>query len=125
STPTTPPSPTFSYLGRFNATLDTPVAVGVGQFGDRNFFAITGGTFTGPVFNATILPYGGDWGLGDPTTGGFYVDARYQLQTADGANIYGESNGPQQDLTTIHTRVRFETGHKDYKWINKAVVVGI
>jgi len=48
---TTPLPPGLSYLGRFNATLNTPVAVGVGQFGDRNFFAITGGTFTGPVFN--------------------------------------------------------------------------
>jgi hypothetical protein len=53
------------------------------------------------------------------------VDARYHLKTADGANIYGESNGPQQDLTTVHTRVRFESGHEKYKWLNKVVGVGI
>ncbi|KAK4447295.1 hypothetical protein QBC34DRAFT_329943 [Podospora aff. communis PSN243] len=121
---TTPQAPSLSYLGTLNLTLAPPIAVGVGPLGDRNFFAITGGSFAGPVLSATVPGVGGDWGLGDPLAGNFKVEARYHLRTADGANIYGQSEGPQQGTLT-HTRIKFETGHPNYQWLNTAVAVGI
>ena len=55
---TTPPAPSLSYLGTLNITLAPPIAIGVGPLGDRNFFAITGGTFNGPVLTGSpsLLP---------------------------------------------------------------------
>ncbi|KAK0610885.1 hypothetical protein B0T14DRAFT_500085 [Immersiella caudata] len=122
----TPPAPSLSYLGTLNLTLAPPIAIGVGPLGDRNFFAITGGSFTGPVLSATVPPVGGDWGLGHPSVGAFKVEARYHLRTSDGANIYGQSEGPQQeDLVSTHTRIKWETGHPRYEWVNKMAAVGI
>lgn len=69
--------------------------------------------------------YGGDWGYGNPFAGDFWIDARYQLQTPDGANIYIQANGPQQPSGLLHTRVTLETGHPDWFWLNSAVAIGI
>ncbi|KAK0742240.1 hypothetical protein B0T21DRAFT_434194 [Apiosordaria backusii] len=122
----TPTPPGLSYLGHANISVSTPFPVGPGPFGQRNIFPIAGGNFTGPVFNATIPAFGGDWGLGDPAQGNFYVDARYQLHTTDGADIYVEANGPQQPDGRLHTRVRFEAGtDKGYGWLNGVVGVGV
>ena len=74
---------------------------------------------------ASIPGFGGDWGLGDPLAGNFYIDARYQLQTPDGADILVTANGPQQPDGVLHTRVKFETGHPDYYWLNGIVAVAI
>lgn len=126
--------------------------VGVGPLGPRIVFGITGGTFKGPSFSgmfppptichvrllhfrfgtrltpvalkATIGSIGGDWGLGDPAAHAFYADARFMLRTTDGANIYVQGSGPQQDTDVIHTRVKLETGHPKYSWLNKVVAVG-
>jgi hypothetical protein len=48
---TTPTPPGLSYLGTVNIDLAPPIEVGVGPLGDRNIFAIEGGTFAGPIFN--------------------------------------------------------------------------
>ncbi|KAK4222728.1 hypothetical protein QBC38DRAFT_518589 [Podospora fimiseda] len=123
---TTPIAPTLSYIGTANITLSPPIPIGPGPRGNRNFFPITDGSFTGPLFTASIPHYGGDWSLGDPIAGTFYVDARYQLLTDDGANIYVEANGPQQpEEGVVHTRVKFETGDARYYWVNNFVGVGI
>ncbi|KAK4174845.1 hypothetical protein QBC36DRAFT_379823 [Triangularia setosa] len=122
----TPPSPGLSYFGQATISVSAPFPIGPGPFGNRNIFPIAGGTFTGPLFNATIPAFGGDWGLGDPNLGNFYIDARYQLHTTNGADIYVEANGPQQPDGVLHTRVRFEAGtDKGYGWLNGIVSVGI
>ncbi|KAK3986369.1 hypothetical protein QBC44DRAFT_402710 [Cladorrhinum sp. PSN332] len=142
----TPTPPSLTYLGTANITLSPPVPVGPGPRGSRNFFPITNGSFTGPLFSgmqdplplpslpatklttpkASIPSYGGDWSLGDGAAGTFYVDARYQLHTTDGVDIYVEANGPQQpEEGVVHTRVKFETGNAKYYWLNNVVGVGI
>ncbi|KAK1836446.1 hypothetical protein QBC39DRAFT_338115, partial [Podospora conica] len=121
----TPSPPALTYLGSANASLATPIAVGVGPLGPRTIIGITGGTFKGPRFSASISNIGGgDWGLGDPAAHAFYVDARYVMRTTDGANIYVVASGPQQDSGVIHSRVKFETGHPKYSWLNKVVAIG-
>lgn len=58
--------------------------------------------------------------------GNFYVDARYQLKTTDGVDIYVSANGPQQPEGVLHTRVRFEAGSDTpYGWLSGIVAVGI
>ncbi|KAK0666882.1 hypothetical protein QBC41DRAFT_229643 [Cercophora samala] len=122
----TPPSPGLSYLGHATIAAFAPYRIGPSTFGNRNVYPLAGGTFTGPVFNATVPAYGGDWGLGNPAEGTFYVDARYQLHTTDGVDIYVEANGPQQPEGVLHTRVRFEAGSDTpYGWLSGIVAVGI
>ncbi|KAG9199663.1 hypothetical protein G6514_008324 [Epicoccum nigrum] len=75
--------------------------------------------------NGKILDLGADWGLTDPQTGIFSPDTRYNLQTDDGANILIQTSGAAQPDTKIHLRLVFETGDKDYYWLNFVTAVGI
>ena len=56
-TTTTPTPPSLSYLGTVNIDLAPPIEVGVGPLGDRNIFAIEGGTFAGPIFNGELCRF--------------------------------------------------------------------
>ena len=57
--------------------------------------------------------------------GTFRADARYQLRTDDGANIYVQVNGPSQGEGHAQSRIILETGNEDYYWLNDIVVVGV
>lgn len=72
-----------------------------------------------------ILNLGADWGLTDPQTGIFSADTRYNLRTHDGANILLQTSGPAQPEGGLQLRVVFETGDKDYYWLNNVVAVGL
>ncbi|KAK4161236.1 hypothetical protein QBC43DRAFT_358029 [Cladorrhinum sp. PSN259] len=121
----TPTAAGLTHLGTANLTIGTTVPIGAGPRGDRNFYPVVGGSFSGPAISGTVFPSGGDWGLGDQTAGQFYVDARFILHTADGANIYIEANGPQQPDGTFYTRIKLETGNETYYWLNGVVAVGV
>ncbi|KAK4656493.1 hypothetical protein QC762_204795 [Podospora pseudocomata] len=126
ATASAPASPGLSYLGHASIAASAPFNIGSSTFGSRTVFPLAGGTFIGPLFNATVPAYGGDWGLGNPVAGNFYVDARYQLKTTDGVDIYVSANGPQQPEGVLHTRVRFEAGSDTpYGWLSGIVAVGI
>ena len=71
-----------------------------------------------------ILNLGADWGLTDPQTGIFSADTRYNFRTHDGANILLQTSGPAQPEGGLQLRVLFETGDKDYYWLNNVVAVG-
>ncbi|EON63513.1 hypothetical protein W97_02741 [Coniosporium apollinis CBS 100218] len=68
-----------------------------------------------------ILDIGADWGINDPQTGIFSADTRYNLQTDDGANIFIQTSGPSQARGGLHLRIIFETGDKNYYWLNNIV----
>lgn len=72
-----------------------------------------------------ILNLGADWGLTDPQTGVFSADTRYNLQTDDGADIYIQTSGAAQPDGKLHLRLVFETGDKDYYWLNFVTAVGV
>ena len=72
-----------------------------------------------------ILNLGADWGLTDPQTGIFSADTRYNFRTHDGANILLQTSGPAQPGGGLQLRVLFETGDKDYYWLNNVVAVGL
>lgn len=71
-----------------------------------------------------VLPIGADWGIVD-SNGLFWADARYNLRTDDGAEIFVQTSGPGQPDGTNHLRVIFETGSEKYYWMNNILAIGI
>ena len=107
--------------------------------GFRRMIPIVGGTFEGPGINGHIIPGGYDFQLlrNDGVT---EIDARYVLQTDDGALItivnLGLRHGPphvmQQmadgmevdpSLYYFRSVPMFETGSEKYKWLNSKVFI--
>lgn len=119
---TTPTAPALSYLYTSYVDISTPITMGAGPLGTRLAIPITGGNFTGPLLNGTILNLGADWMLIDPKTGIYAPDTRYQFLTSDAANIFVRSTGSQVPLLgEIHLRFVFETGSVQYYWLNNVI----
>ncbi|KAF2848034.1 hypothetical protein T440DRAFT_470619 [Plenodomus tracheiphilus IPT5] len=120
-----PTTPGLSHL--YTAIADCKAGIFTTQSpkGIRTSIPIVGGNFTGPRLKGQILNLGADWGTTDPQTGIFAPDTRYQLQTDNGANIYVQTSGAMQPDKTVHLRAVFETGDKEYYWLNNIVAVGI
>jgi hypothetical protein len=119
--------------------LAPPVELGETPLGRRRIIAITGGRFSGERLSGRVLGGGADWqviradGVAD-------LDARYTLQTHDGALIYvtnrGYRHGPaavmqrlaageevDPSLYYMRTAPRFETGDARYAWLNRVICV--
>lgn len=113
--------------------------LGEGPRGRRRIIPITGGTFAGERLSGRVLPGGADWqvirrdGVAD-------LEARYTLETSDGALVYvrnsGYRHGPQDVLDRLaageevppssyymRTTPKFETGDARYAWLNRIVCV--
>ena len=120
-------------------TLQAPLELGDTPLGRRRIIPITGGRFSGERLAGRVLPGGADWqviradGVAD-------LDARYTLETDDGALIYvrnrGYRHGPPEVLKRIslgenvdpslyymRTTPSFETGDARYAWLNRMVCV--
>jgi hypothetical protein len=126
-------------LFRAEITLAPPQEFGDTPLGRRRIIAITGGRFSGERLSGRVLPGGADWQviLADGTA---ELDARYTLETHDGALIYvrnrGLRHGPPDVLRQLaageavdparyymRTTPRFETGDARYAWLNRVVCV--
>ncbi|HEX6154818.1 MAG TPA: DUF3237 domain-containing protein [Burkholderiales bacterium] len=120
-------------------TLAPPQELGETPLGRRRIIGITGGRFSGERLSGRVLPGGADWqviradGVAD-------LDARYTLETADGALIYvrnhGYRHGPADVIRKLaageavdpalyymRTTPSFETGDARYAWLNRLVCV--
>jgi hypothetical protein len=121
-------------------TLAEPQELGDAPLGKRRIINITGGTFRGELLSGKVLPGGADWQVirGDGVAD---LDARYTLQTTDGALIYvrnhGYRHGPAEVLKKLaagkevdpslyymRTTPLFETGDARYAWLNRLICVG-
>ena len=121
-------------------TLAPAQELGEAPLGRRRIINITGGSFRGARLSGRVLPGGADWqviradGVAD-------LDARYTLETADGALIYvrnhGYRHGPADVLEKLaqgkdvdpslyymRTTPLFETGDARYAWLNRLICVG-
>ena len=113
---------------------------GMGRVGQRRISPIIGGRVSGPRLNGRILPGGADWMTVSHDRVSL-MDARYALETNDGAIIevtdQGYRHGPEavmKSLAAGHTvtpdayymrsSVRLETGHPAYAFVNRMVFVG-
>ena len=126
-------------------TLDPALLVGTMAVGTRRIINITGGhfqgqTLTGEPLTGAVLPGGADWQLVRPD-GVALLDARYTLQTIDGALIYvqnrGIRHGPPAVVAALargeavdpasyymRTTPIFETGDVRYQWLNDLIAIG-
>ena len=126
-------------LFKAEITLAAPQELGDTPLGRRRIIGITGGRFSGERLSGRVLPGGADWqviradGVAD-------LDARYTLETSDGALIYvrnrGYRHGPAEVLKKLslgeavepslyymRTTPSLETGDARYSWLNRMVCV--
>jgi hypothetical protein len=127
-------------LMQVKVTLEPVLDLGDTPVGRRRIIGITGGTFSGARLQGRILPGGADWQV-IRADGTAYLDARYTLETADGALVYvsnqGYRHGPKAVIDRLargedvdpalyymRTTPWFETSAPAYAWLNRAVCVG-
>jgi hypothetical protein len=126
-------------LFKAEITLAPPQELGDTPLGRRRIIGITGGRFSGERLSGRVLSGGADWqviradGVAD-------LDARYTLETGDGALIYvrnrGYRHGPAEVLKKLslgeavdpslyymRTTPSLETGDARYSWLNRMVCV--
>lgn len=127
-------------LFRATITLAPPQELGDAPLGRRRIIPITGGRVEGARLRGTVLPGGADWQV-VRSDGVADLDARYTVETDDGALIYVRNRGLRHgspevlaqlargedvDPTRYYMRTHpsFETGEARYAWLNRIVCVG-
>ena len=126
-------------LFRAEIRLAPPQELGDTPQGRRRLIGITGGRVSGARVSGRVLPGGADWQVvrGDGVAD---LDARYTVETDDGALVYvrnrGLRHGPPEVLRRLaagepvdaasyymRTTPLFETGDPRYAWLNRIVCV--
>ena len=135
-----PVVPTLTHLMRVRMSVAPPQMLGNGPAGNRRIVAITGGEFAGSRLKGRVLPGGGDW-MTQRSDHCTELDARYTLETDDGALIYvqdrGLRHGPEHTMARLakgepvnpkdyyfRTAAHLETASPKYAWLNRPVIVG-
>ncbi len=117
--------------------LSPPHEMGQAPSGIRRIIPIIGGTVSGPLLQGRILDVGADWQT-VTANGVAQLDARYAIETPDGAVIEvvsqglrdaapevaariaaGESVPPREYY--MRTAIRLECGDPAYDWVNRAL----
>ena len=99
------PEPRLTLIYRLEATLAPPLDLGNVAQGLRRIVAQTGGTFTGPELNGTLLPgASADWQIVLPD-GTALGDIRYTLQTDAGELLYVQSRGVRHGSAEVIARL--------------------
>jgi len=126
-------------LLRAEITLAAPQELGDTPQGRRRIIGISGGRFTGERLSGRVLAGGADWQV-IRADGVCDLEARYTLETSDGALVYvrnhGLRHGPDEVLRQLaageavdparyymRTTPLFETGDARYAWLNRIVCV--
>jgi len=126
-------------LFRAEITLAAPQELGETPHGRRRVIPITGGRVSGERLSGRVLPGGADWQI-VRADGVAELDARYTIETTDGALIYvhnfGYRHGPAEILKRLaagdpvhpslyymRTTPRFETAAERYSWLNRTICV--
>jgi hypothetical protein len=127
------------FLCKIEVALEPVRDLGETPLGRRRIIGISGGKFAGPRLSGRILPGGADWQV-IRADGVACLDARYTLETNDGALIYvnnrGYRHGPRDvierlargedvDPALYYMRATpwFETSAPAYAWLNRAICV--
>lgn len=142
-----PPQPRLVLLYRAEIEVAPPQQLGLTPAGERRIYPILGGRFDGERLSGRILAGGADWQIvreeapnGAEVRIEMRVEARFTMETRDGALIYVQNQGirraaPEQvrrmmageavDPATYYFRMtpRFETGDARYAWLNGTIAV--
>jgi len=119
----------------------TPLDFGVTQNGHRRVTPIHGGRVTGPRLQGRIVPGGADWQILH-SDGAASLDARYTIETDDGALIYvvnrGVRHGPPEVLARLNrgepvdpsayyfrSVATCETSAAQCAWLQRAIILGV
>jgi hypothetical protein len=125
---------------RAEITLGPAQELGEAPHGRRRIIPITGGTVSGERVAGRVLAGGADWQV-VRADGVAELDARYTIETGDGALVYvsnrGVRHGPPEVIRKLaageavdpalyymRTTPWFETGDPRYAWLNRIVCVG-
>ncbi len=115
--------------------LSKPHEMGGCSTGTRRIIPIVGGSASGPLIEGRILDVGADWQT-VTTNGVAELDARYGIETTDGAVIEVVSRGIRDASEEVaarilagedvppseyymRTAIRLDSGHPDYDWVNR------
>ena len=127
------------FLCKVEVSLEPARELGDTPLGRRRIIGITGGKFAGPRLAGRILPGGADWQL-IRSDGVAYLDARYTLETTDGALIYVNNKGYRHGPADVVARLArgeevdpalyymratpwFETAAPAYAWLNRTICI--
>ena len=136
---TVPVEPSLRLLYTSSVRLGPPLVVGGALHGERRILPIKGGSFSGPRLSGKILPGGADWQV-IRSDGVAELEARYTLETDDGAFIYVLNRGIRSGSKEVMGRLArgekvhpseyyfrtwpvFETGAPKYQWLHRIVAV--
>jgi hypothetical protein len=134
-----PIEPSLQLLYTSLVEVDPPMLIGTAPYGQRRIIPIIGGTFAGPRLSGRILPGGADWQV-IRADGIAELEARYTLETEDGALIYVLNRGIRCGSKEVMDRLAggdrvhpseyyfrtsplFETGAPKYQWLHRLVAV--
>jgi hypothetical protein len=109
------------------------------SLGTRRIIPIVGGSASGPLIEGRILDVGADWQT-VTANGVAELDARYGIETADGAVIEVVSRGIRhasaevaariaagEEVPTseyyMRTAIRLDCGHPDFTWVNRSLFI--
>ena len=125
----------------FAAHVDVGPIVSVGRtpLGERRVIDILGGSFHGERLSGRIRPGGADWQI-VRADGAVDLDARYTLETNEGALVQvrnqGLRHGPPDVIARLtagepvdpatyyfRTVMRFETGTPALDWLNRVIAI--
>jgi hypothetical protein len=136
------PDPRLTPVYRLEATVGPPLDLGAIAQGHRRIVPLTGGTFSGPELNGTLVPgASADWQIvmADGTALG---DVRYTLQTDGGDLLYVQSRGVRHGSPEVLTRLgrgedvdaseytfrtstQIETAAPALDWLNKGIFISV
>jgi len=134
-------APGLEFAFEVRAEVADPIVVGELPTGQtRRIIDILGGTVDGPRLKGRVLRGGADWQLIRRDDGFTDVDARYALETEDGAIVYvtnvGIRHAPPEvmrrlnagevvDQSDIYFRAvpKFETAAPELQWLMRSIFI--
>jgi len=127
------------YVFTIIARIDDAVSAGDIGYGTRRIIPIIGGEVHGQI-SGKVSAYGADFQIVRPNEL-IELEAKYAIETDDGAIIYVENKGIRfgpvellqqlkrgepvdPNLIYCRTVPRFETGHAKYRWLMESLFIG-
>ena len=128
------------YVFTITASIGGVTSAGDTGAGERRIIPITGGEVRGKDVDGKVLAFGADFQI-VRASGLIELEAKYAIQTDDGAVIYVENRGlrfgPAELLQRLargepvdpaliyfRTSPKFETGSEKYRWLMQNLFVG-